>query len=74
MLFEIEDNYRNKRIEAFFCLDDISETENDSIFNFLMSFRDETPLSVLICLQLLGDIIKKDKVVMGYVSNFAAVN
>ncbi len=73
-ILEIDDIYKEDRIKAFFCLDDKSESENDSIFNYLMTYRDESPLSVMICLKLLGDLLKKDYHALNYVSFYASVN
>ncbi len=69
----VTDTFRENRVKAFFCLDDASEIENDSIFNYLMSFRDESPLSVMICLKLLGDLMKKYNLVWNYVATYTQV-
>ena len=58
----------------FFCLDDFSESENDSIFNYLMSYRDESSLSVVLCLKFLGDFIVKSQHIYEYVLSFRSVN
>jgi hypothetical protein len=72
-LLDIDDNHKIDRIKAIFCLDDTSELDNDSIFNYLMSYRDENPLCVMICLKLLGDLIKKYTSVWTYVCQFISV-
>lgn len=72
-LFEIEDAFKMHRIKAFFCLDDISENENESIFNFLVSFRDDSPFHTLVCLKLLADLMKKFPQAFNYVSNYSSV-
>jgi hypothetical protein len=72
-ILDIDDTFKENRIKAFFCLDDASECENDSIFNYLMTYRDESPLSVMICLKLLGDLLKKDPQALSYVSIYASV-
>lgn len=70
---DIDDNYNIDRIKAFFCLDDISESDNDSILNYLMSYRDEFSFNVMICLKLLGDHIVKSEMIFDYVSNYNVV-
>jgi hypothetical protein len=72
-LLEIEDTFKISRIKYFLSLDDISEAQNESIFNYLISFRDESPFNTLVCLKLLGDLIKKFALVMNYVCNNANV-
>ncbi len=72
-LLSIEDNYKQIRIRAFYCLDDQSESENDSMFNYLMSYRDENPLAVLILLKLMGDLFSKDGLSLDYVRRYNTV-
>ena len=57
------------RIRTIYALDDETENESDSIYNYLLSFRDEMPLNTLICLKILGDHVVKFNDVFNYVSN-----
>ncbi len=61
------------RLKAFFCLDDVSEIEHDSIFNYLVSYRDENSFGVLICLKLLGEMINKYPHAFEYVLTYNTV-
>lgn len=61
------------RIRNIFALDDEIENECESIYNYLLSFRDEMPLNTLICLKLLGDHIIKFNEVSNYVSDNISV-
>lgn len=72
-LFDIDDNYAAERIRRYFCLDDKSELENDSVYNYLMSYRDESSVNILIILKLLGEIVLKYNSVFNYVSKYANV-
>ncbi len=71
---EIEDPFSQERMKAFFCLDDFYESQNDSIFNYLMSYRDECPMNVLICLKLLGDYIFKFTEISNYAIAYNSVS
>jgi hypothetical protein len=62
------------RVMQLFCLDDNSENENESLFNFMLSLRDEAPFCVLVALKALGDIIKKFPYVFSYVKPYNSVN
>ena len=67
-LLEIDDFVKNVRIRDIFALDDIIENESDSIFNYLLSFRDDLPLNTLFCLKILGEHIMKFNDVFQYIS------
>jgi len=69
-LLEIDDSLKSMRIRLLFALDDQYESENDSIFNYLLSFRDDMILITLICLKLLGENILKYNDSFQYVMNY----
>jgi len=73
-IFQIDDEIKNKRVRFYFCLDDQLENENDSIFNYLLSIKDDLPLNCLFCLQLIGKFISKHQIIFNYFSNYSNVN
>jgi hypothetical protein len=73
-VLEIDDDFKTLRTKAFFCLDDISEAQGESIFNFLVSVRDESPFQTVVCLKLLGDLIKKYQHVYNYIQQYSSVS
>ena len=74
-VLEIDDEFKIHRIRAYFCLDDEYENQGgESIFNILLSFRDESIFHTLICLKLLGKLITSFNSVYVYIKNYASVN
>lgn len=47
--------------------------DNDSIFNYLLSIKDDLPLNCIVCLQLIGTLIVKYPIVMNYFQRHANV-
>lgn len=72
-LFQIDDEIKLKRIKYYFCLDEQMENDNDSIFNYLLSIKDDLPLNCLFCLQMIGNLVLKNNNIMNYFMNYSNV-
>lgn len=72
-IFQVDDELKIKRIKHFFCLDDQLDNDNDSIFNYFLSIKDDLPLNCLFCLNIIGNIVLKFDNIFSYFSNYSNV-
>jgi len=68
-IIEVDDLFHFKilRMKRFFCLDDESEIEQDSIFNHLLTQKDQFPLTTLLCLFLFASIFQNNNTIRNYI-------